>query len=156
MQLTDLHVIDAQHPLRLEYLRSTDVHAWRPHEALTVHGAVLLVERINALRGAPVTGSPLHFAMTTGDNTDNNTRSELDWFLTALSGGRITPNSGDPRHYEGVQAVCASTGSRSTPPPPATPTSSSASRTSTASSPRLSARWQPGPRPPLVLHRLGP
>jgi metallophosphoesterase (TIGR03767 family) len=103
VQLTDLHVMDAQHPMRLEYLRSTDVHAWRPHEALTVQGAVSLVERVNALRGAPVTGAPLHFAMTTGDNTDNNARNELEWFLTAMSGGRITPDSGDPRHYEGVQ-----------------------------------------------------
>ncbi|MFI6205105.1 TIGR03767 family metallophosphoesterase [Streptomyces sp. NPDC051041] len=103
VQLTDLHLIDVQHPLRLEYLRSTDVHAWRPQEALTVHGAIALVERINALRGAPVTGAPLHFAMTTGDNTDNNARSELEWFLTVMSGGRITPNTGDPRHYEGVQ-----------------------------------------------------
>ncbi|GAB2743715.1 TIGR03767 family metallophosphoesterase [Streptomyces bullii] len=103
VQLTDLHIIDAQHPLRLEYLRSADAHAWRPQEALTVQGAIALVERINALRGAPVTGSPLHFAMTTGDNTDNNARSELEWFLTVMSGGRITPNSGDPRHYEGVQ-----------------------------------------------------
>jgi metallophosphoesterase (TIGR03767 family) len=103
VQLTDLHLIDTQHPLRLEYLRSTDVHAWRPQEALTVQGAIALVERINALRGAPVTGAPLHFAMTTGDNTDNNARTELDWFLTVMSGGRVTPNSGDPRHYEGVQ-----------------------------------------------------
>ncbi|MFJ9115623.1 TIGR03767 family metallophosphoesterase [Streptomyces sp. NPDC102394] len=103
VQLTDLHLIDAQHPMRLEYLRSADPHAWRPHEALTVQGAVSLVERINALRGAPVTGSPLHFAMTTGDNTDNNSQTELEWFLTIMSGGRITPNSGDPRHYEGVQ-----------------------------------------------------
>lgn len=103
VQLTDLHIIDTQHPLRLEYLRSTDVHAWRPQEALTVQGAVSLVERVNALRGAPVTGSPLHFAMTTGDNTDNNCRSELEWFLTVMSGGRVTPNTGDPRHYEGVQ-----------------------------------------------------
>ncbi|CAL9463096.1 TIGR03767 family metallophosphoesterase [Streptomyces griseomycini] len=103
VQLTDLHLIDAQHPLRLEYLRSADVHAWRPQEALTVQGAVALVERVNALRGAPATGSPLHFAMTTGDNTDNNTRSELEWFLTVMSGGRVTPNTGDPRHYEGVQ-----------------------------------------------------
>lgn len=103
MQLTDLHLIDAQHPMRLEYMRATDVHAWRPHEALTVHGAVSLVERVNALRGAPVTGAPLHFAMTTGDNTDNNARTELEWFLTVMSGGRITPNSGDPRRYEGVQ-----------------------------------------------------
>ncbi|GAA2525122.1 TIGR03767 family metallophosphoesterase [Streptomyces fimbriatus] len=103
VQLTDLHLIDVQHPLRLEYLRAADVHAWRPQEALTVQGAVALVERVNALRGAPATGSPLHFAMTTGDNTDNNTRSELEWFLTVMSGGRITPNTGDPRHYEGVQ-----------------------------------------------------
>ncbi|MFJ4814281.1 TIGR03767 family metallophosphoesterase [Streptomyces sp. NPDC088801] len=103
VQLTDLHIIDAQHPLRLEYLRSADIHAWRPHEALTVQGAIALVERINALRGAPVTGAPLHFAMTTGDNTDNNAKSELDWFLKIMSGGRITPNTGDPRRYEGVQ-----------------------------------------------------
>ncbi|MFD9000352.1 TIGR03767 family metallophosphoesterase [Streptomyces sp. NPDC059582] len=103
VQLTDLHLIDSQHPLRLEFFRSADVARWRPHEALTVHGAVSLVERVNALRGAPVTGSPLHFAMTTGDNTDNNARTELEWFLTVMSGGRITPDSGDPRHYEGVQ-----------------------------------------------------
>ncbi|MEU9557514.1 TIGR03767 family metallophosphoesterase [Streptomyces fumanus] len=103
VQLTDLHLTDTQHPLRLEYLRATDPHAWRPQEALTVQGAIALVERVNALRGGPVTGAPLRFAMTTGDNTDNNARTELDWFLTVMSGGRITPNSGDPRHYEGVQ-----------------------------------------------------
>ncbi|MER6343047.1 TIGR03767 family metallophosphoesterase [Streptomyces sp. NPDC001595] len=104
VQLTDLHLVDAQHPLRLEFLRSADVHAWRPQELLTVQGAVSLVERVNALRGAPATGAPLHFAMTTGDNTDNNSRTELEWFLTVLSGGRIRPDSGDPRHYEGVQS----------------------------------------------------
>ncbi|MCF3135790.1 TIGR03767 family metallophosphoesterase [Streptomyces olivochromogenes] len=103
VQFTDLHLMDTQHPLRLEFLRSTDQHAWRPHEALTVQGAISLVERVNALRGAPVTGSPLHFVMTTGDNTDNNAHSELEWFMKVMSGGRITPNSGDPRHYEGVQ-----------------------------------------------------
>ncbi|MFE2041262.1 TIGR03767 family metallophosphoesterase [Streptomyces sp. NPDC059477] len=102
VQLTDLHLTDVQHPLRLEFLRSADVHAWRPQEALTVQGAISLVERINALRGAPVTGAPLHFAITTGDNTDNNCGTELEWFLTVMSGGRITPDSGDPRRYEGV------------------------------------------------------
>ncbi|MEU5308502.1 TIGR03767 family metallophosphoesterase [Streptomyces sp. NPDC021562] len=103
VQFTDLHLMDVQHPLRLEYLRAHDRHAWRPHEALTVPGAISLVERVNALRGAPVTGSPLHFVMTTGDNTDNNAHSELEWFMKVMSGGRMTPNSGDPRHYEGVQ-----------------------------------------------------
>ncbi|MEW2398545.1 TIGR03767 family metallophosphoesterase [Streptomyces sp. NPDC046862] len=103
VQFTDLHVVDVQHPLRYEYLRAQTASAWRPQEALSVAGAVSLVERVNALRGAPVTGSPLHFVMTTGDNTDNNSRTELDWFLKVMSGGRITPNSGDPRRYEGVQ-----------------------------------------------------
>lgn len=103
VQFTDLHLVDVQHPLRYEYLRSQTASAWRPQEALSVAGAVALVERVNALRGAPVTASPLHFVMTTGDNTDNNARSELDWFLRTMSGGRITPNTGDPRHYEGVQ-----------------------------------------------------
>ncbi|MEU0436659.1 TIGR03767 family metallophosphoesterase [Streptomyces sp. NPDC006290] len=104
VQLTDLHLTDVQHPMRVEYLRSGKRNAWRPQEALTVAGAVSLVERVNALHGAPVTGSPLHFVMTTGDNTDNNSKTELDWFLKVMSGGRISPNSGDPRHYEGVQA----------------------------------------------------
>ncbi|MGV9353834.1 TIGR03767 family metallophosphoesterase [Streptomyces misionensis] len=103
VQFTDLHLQDVQHPLRLEYMRVTDTHSWRPHEALTVPGAVSLVERVNALRGGPVTGAPLGFVMTTGDNTDNNAHSELEWFMKVMSGGRITPNTGDPRHYEGVQ-----------------------------------------------------
>ncbi|MBC9718100.1 TIGR03767 family metallophosphoesterase [Streptomyces sp. TRM66268-LWL] len=103
VQFTDLHIVDTQHPNRYEFLRTETASAWRPQEALSVQGAVSLVERVNALRGAPATGAPLGFVMTTGDNTDNNARCELDWFLKALSGGTIVPNSGDPRHYEGVQ-----------------------------------------------------
>ncbi|MET7937702.1 TIGR03767 family metallophosphoesterase [Streptomyces sp. NPDC005322] len=103
VQLTDLHLTDVQHPLRYEFLRSGKTGAWRPHEALTVVGVASLIERINGLRGGPATGAPLSFVMTTGDNTDNNSKIELDWFLTSMNGGRITPNTGDPRHYEGVQ-----------------------------------------------------
>ncbi|WP_128376670.1 TIGR03767 family metallophosphoesterase [Streptomyces cavernae] len=103
VQFTDLHVVDVQHPLRYEYFRAQTASAWRPQEALSVQGAISLVERVNALRGAPATGAPLHFVMTTGDNTDNNAKTELDWFLKVMSGGRITPNSGDPHRYEGVQ-----------------------------------------------------
>ncbi|MGR3937983.1 TIGR03767 family metallophosphoesterase [Streptomyces sp. BRA346] len=103
VQLTDMHLSDVQHPLRYEFLRSGRTGAWRPHEALTVVGLASLIERVNGLRGGPATGAPLSFVMTTGDNTDNNAKIELDWFLTAMNGGRITPNTGDPRHYEGVQ-----------------------------------------------------
>ncbi|MGW2408217.1 TIGR03767 family metallophosphoesterase [Streptomyces sp. NPDC001739] len=103
VQLTDLHLVDVQNPLRYEYLRAQTASAWRPQEALSVAGVVSLIERVNALPGGPATGAPLAFVMTTGDNTDNNSKLELEWFLTAMSGGRITPNSGDPRRYEGVQ-----------------------------------------------------
>ena len=75
VQFTDLHLTDVQHPLRLSTCARPTGDAWRPHEALTVPARPPLVERINALRGAPVTGSPLHFVMTTGDNTDNNAHS---------------------------------------------------------------------------------
>ncbi|MFJ3692723.1 TIGR03767 family metallophosphoesterase [Streptomyces sp. NPDC090052] len=103
VQLTDLHLTDVQHPVRGEFLRPADIAAWRPQEALTVPGAVSLVERVNALRAGPATGAPLSFVMTTGDNTDNNSHAELGWFLKVMSGGRITPNTGDPHRYEGVQ-----------------------------------------------------
>ncbi|WP_329391353.1 TIGR03767 family metallophosphoesterase [Streptomyces sp. NBC_01716] len=103
VQLTDLHVTDVQHPVRTEYVRSESPGAWRPHEALSVAGAVSLIEQVNALGTGPATGAPLAFAMTTGDNTDNNSLCELDWYLTLMSGGLVTPNSGDPGAYEGVQ-----------------------------------------------------
>ncbi|MFB6983883.1 TIGR03767 family metallophosphoesterase [Streptomyces scopuliridis] len=103
VQLTDLHLVDVQHPVRTEYLRSQQLSGWRPQEALTVPGAVALIEQINALKEGPATGAPLSFAVTTGDNTDNNSRAELDWFLTVMSGGRISPNTGDLQRYEGVQ-----------------------------------------------------
>ncbi|MFE4916322.1 TIGR03767 family metallophosphoesterase [Streptomyces sp. NPDC056652] len=103
VQLTDLHLVDVQHPVRTEYLRSQQLSGWRPQEALTVPGAVALIEQINALKAGPATGTPLAFAVTTGDNTDNNSRAELDWFLTVMSGGRISPNTGDLQRYEGVQ-----------------------------------------------------
>lgn len=103
VQLTDLHVMDVQSPLRFEWMRVHAAHDWRPHEALSAVGTLALIERVNSLRGGPVTGHPLGFAITTGDNTDNNSTIELDWFLTAMSGGRITPDSGAPQIYEGIQ-----------------------------------------------------
>ncbi|MHA4813901.1 TIGR03767 family metallophosphoesterase [Streptomyces aculeolatus] len=103
VQLTDLHIVDVQTPLRSEYFREHGGDGWRPQEALSVPGAVALIERVNSLTGGPATGLALGCAVTTGDNTDNNNGLELEWYLTAMSGGRIVPNSGDPRSYEGVQ-----------------------------------------------------
>ncbi len=103
VQLTDLHVADVQSPLRTEFLRAGSPGSWRGQEALNVAGAVSLVEQVNALGGGPHTGRPPAFVMSTGDNIDNHSMVELEWFLTVMSGGRITPNTGDPAAYEGVQ-----------------------------------------------------
>ncbi|WP_274913094.1 TIGR03767 family metallophosphoesterase [Streptomyces sp. WZ-12] len=103
VQFTDLHLADVESPVRFEYLARFIDSAHRPQEALTVRGAASLVERVNAVRQGPYTGRPFGLVMATGDNTDNHEKIELDWYLTVMSGGRITPNSGDPKRYEGVQ-----------------------------------------------------
>ncbi|MGE7436016.1 TIGR03767 family metallophosphoesterase [Kitasatospora sp. NPDC001175] len=103
VQFTDLHLMDTESPFRFEYLARWNGSAHRPQETLTVRGASSLVERVNSLSAGPYTGKPLDLVMTTGDNTDNHEQIELDWYLKVLSGGRITPNSGDPTRYEGVQ-----------------------------------------------------
>lgn len=103
VQFTDMHLVDTESPVRFEYLARYIDSAYRPHEALTVRGASSLVERINALSGGPYTGLPFSLVMSTGDNTDNHEQIELEWYLSVMSGGRITPSSGDQTRYEGVQ-----------------------------------------------------
>ncbi|SFP45291.1 metallophosphoesterase, PPA1498 family [Amycolatopsis arida] len=102
-QFTDLHITDAQCPARFEYLHPLVGSAHRPQETLGPVATTALVNRVNALAGGPVTGRPLDFMMTTGDNTDNHEHVELAWFLDILNGGTVTPNTGDPSRYEGVQ-----------------------------------------------------
>jgi metallophosphoesterase (TIGR03767 family) len=104
-QLTDLHICDAQHPLRFEYLDGDGQGTGhRPQELLGVHGAIAMVRRLNRLEGGPFTGRPIDVTVTTGDNTDNQSRHELEWALTALAGGWITPDSGIRGVFEGVAA----------------------------------------------------
>ncbi|WP_409483053.1 TIGR03767 family metallophosphoesterase [Arsenicicoccus dermatophilus] len=102
--LTDLHMLDAQSPVRFEWLTLVNGSAFRPHEALGTQGGVSLVRRLNAITAAPWTGLPLSCAVSTGDNTDNHEHVELDWFIRVLSGGEITPNTGAATRWEGVQA----------------------------------------------------
>ncbi|MFE9579968.1 TIGR03767 family metallophosphoesterase [Nocardia sp. NPDC006044] len=103
VQLTDVHIIDAQSPARFEYLHPINGSAFRPQETLTVQGLIALVHRINALRAGPHGGRAFDAVISTGDNCDNMEIAELEWFLTALNGGRIAPDTGLPNVYEGVQ-----------------------------------------------------
>ena len=76
-------------------VRVEDVHpfigsAHRPHETLSTQGSAALVKRVNGLAG-PYTGRQFDFVLCTGDNTDNHETIELEWFLTVLNGGTVTP-----------------------------------------------------------------
>ncbi|QTJ68885.1 TIGR03767 family metallophosphoesterase [Rhodococcus sp. ZPP] len=103
VQLTDVHLVDTQSPVRFEYVHPFTGSAFRPQETLTAHGLVALVHRVNALAAGPHTQRPFDAVVSTGDNTDNKEFAELSWFLTALNGGTIVPNTGAPDRYEGVQ-----------------------------------------------------
>ncbi|HJQ41934.1 MAG TPA: TIGR03767 family metallophosphoesterase [Jatrophihabitantaceae bacterium] len=114
-QLTDMHIVDAQSPARVEFLdrlknpgspgaSSLPLDAaYRPQEMLTAHVAESMVQALNSLAGAPVTGRPVDFAISTGDNVDNTQYNELRWQIDILDGGHsVRPDSGDLTKWQGV------------------------------------------------------
>lgn len=112
-QLSDVHVVDAQSPLRVEFtdriddpstLPSTGIFtsAYRAHEMLSGHIADAMVREINQIGTGPVTGKPLALAIQTGDNSDNSQQNEVSWNISILDGGPVRIDSGDLTKYEGV------------------------------------------------------
>lgn len=104
VQFSDMHICDAQSPMRFEYTHPViGSGAHRPQETMSAQTSTALVRKVNDLKKGPFTGKSIDFMMTTGDNTDNHEVVELEWFLTILNGGTVTPNTGDPARFEGVQ-----------------------------------------------------
>ncbi len=112
-QLSDVHIVDAQSPLRVEWSDRLDdqssvpnsgifTAAYRPHEMLSGQIADAMVRRINSVKAGPVTGKPLALAIQTGDNSDNSQRNEIRWNIDVLDGGQVRVDSGDLARWEGV------------------------------------------------------
>jgi metallophosphoesterase (TIGR03767 family) len=104
-QMTDLHVIDDQSPLRVEFVDrlanlpnsqqySTD-SAYRPHEMLSTHIVETMCRAIRNVKRGPKTGLPLAFTVVTGDSSDNVQYNETRWYINLLDGDRqIRADSG--------------------------------------------------------------
>lgn len=105
--LSDIHLIDAQTPARMEpfvgLAKSTFSDAFRPQETLGTYVLSSMMQAIREATTSSVTGAPLAIAVSTGDSADMMNTLETSWYMNLLDGGTITPNSGAPGVYEGVQ-----------------------------------------------------
>lgn len=105
--LSDIHIIDAQTPARLEPLIEFDHSTWegafRPQDTLTTQVAAEMVRSVSDMRISPVTGAPLAATFVTGDSADMVSLLETRWYIDLLDGLPIVPNSGAADRYEGVQ-----------------------------------------------------
>ncbi len=105
--LSDIHVIDAQSPARLDIMVGQSESLWagsfRPQDTLTVNVAAAMVAAMRAAQYSPLTGVPMTAAFNTGDSADMMSMLELRWYIDLLDGLPVTPNSGKAGIYEGVQ-----------------------------------------------------
>ncbi len=105
---SDIHVMDAQSPARLEPMQAQSHDLWagafRPQDPLTIQVTAAMVAAVSDLRTSPLTGAPMTAAVVTGDSADMISELELRWYIDVLDGGTVTANSGAVGIYDGVQA----------------------------------------------------
>ncbi|HEY3683860.1 MAG TPA: hypothetical protein VGL93_12505, partial [Streptosporangiaceae bacterium] len=101
VHVTDFQLADLASPARLEFCqRLAGTPGWaqmlpsyRPQEFLSLHAIEALARTVRALTAE--TGADL--VVTTGDNTDNAQRNELDAYLALMDGGgTVDPATGAP------------------------------------------------------------
>lgn len=105
--LTDIHMIDAQSPARLDVMAGQSASLWagviRPQDTMQMNVLAQMTLAMNAAKYSPLTGAPMAGAVNTGDSADQHSQLELDWYMGMLDGGTFQPNSGALNTYEGPQ-----------------------------------------------------
>ncbi|PPF42658.1 TIGR03767 family metallophosphoesterase [Pseudoclavibacter sp. AY1F1] len=105
--LSDLHVIDAQSPARIEPMIVQDHSAWgsafHPQDPLSVHATAAMVSAFSDARFSPLTGAPMGAAIVTGDSADMHSSLELRWYIDLMDGLPVSAASGGAG-FHGVQA----------------------------------------------------
>jgi metallophosphoesterase (TIGR03767 family) len=111
-QLSDFQLADEESPARVEAVDGTASSAWRPQEALNPFGIDAAIRQINRFTTAsPVAQAGgvragMDFALTTGDNADNQQYNENVWVRQLLEGGQtISPNSGVKSSYSQCTSI---------------------------------------------------
>ncbi len=106
--LSDMHVIEAQSPGRIEPMIVQDHSSWasafHPHDPLSPHVTAAMVKAFSNLRYSPLTGAPMAAAIVTGDSADMHSHKELRWYIDLLDGVEVDPAAGIGDEYTGVQA----------------------------------------------------
>ncbi|CAH0191317.1 TIGR03767 family metallophosphoesterase [Microbacterium sp. Bi128] len=105
--LSDLHVIEAQSPGRIEPMIVQDHSAWgsafHPQDPLSPHATAAMVQAFSDARYSPLTGAPMSVAIVTGDSADMHSHLELRWYIDLMDGLSVDPATGGPE-WQGVQA----------------------------------------------------